>query len=74
LRQLPKEADEKVEAVRAKIQIADQIHEAKVAEGTESVVFDLQLPAGKTKLTTWLFDAKGKAGGAYFTEVELLFN
>jgi hypothetical protein len=30
------------------------------------------LPAGKTKLETWLFDEQNEAGGAYFTEVELL--
>ena len=32
----------------------------------------MELPAGKTELTTWLYDANGKAGGAYFTEVEAL--
>ena len=71
LRQWPKEAGKKVQAVRAKIQIAGQTHERTVSAGSDSVVFDLPLPRGKTKLTTWLHDANGKAGGAYFTEVEL---
>lgn len=72
LRQWPREAGKKVQAVRAKIKIADQTREIKVTKGTESVVLQLQLPSGKTKLTTWFYDAEGKAGGAYFTEVERL--
>jgi arylsulfatase A-like enzyme len=72
LRQWPKEAGKKVEAVRAKIQIAGQVHESVVESGVEGVIFEIKLPAGKTELTTWLYDAKGEAGGAYFTEVEVL--
>ena len=72
LRQFPVEAGKPVKAVRAKVQIAGQEAEADVEAGTKGVVFDLDLPAGKTELRTWLFDEKGKAGGAYFTEVEAL--
>jgi len=36
------------------------------------VVFELDLPAGQSQLITYLYDEKGKAGGAYFTEVEFL--
>ena len=72
LRQFPVEAGKPVKAVRAKVQIAGQEMEAEVEPGTKGVVFELELPEGKTELVTWLFDETGKAGGAYFTEVEAL--
>jgi arylsulfatase A-like enzyme len=72
LRQWPAIADKPVAAVRAKIRIAGQEMEAGVEPGATGVVFEMELPAGKSKLQTWLFDEKGKAGGAYFTEVEAL--
>jgi len=72
LRQWPIEADKVVEAVRARVAIGGQEAEAEVETGTKGVVFELDLPAGKTELRTWLFDESGKAGGAYFTEVEAL--
>lgn len=72
LRQWPKEAGENLETVRAKFQIAGQAHEAMVSNGSDRIVFDLQLPEGKTKCITWSYDEQGKACGAYFMEVELL--
>lgn len=72
LRQFPAEAGKPVEAVRARVRIAGREKEAAVEPGTRGVVFELDLPAGKTELQTWLFDENGKAGGAYFTEVEAL--
>ena len=36
------------------------------------IIFEVELPAGKTELWTYLYDEAGKAGGAYFTEVEAL--
>ena len=57
---------------RAMVKIAGQEHESPVEPGSEGVIFELELPAGKTELRTFLFDEKGKAGGAYFTEVEAL--
>lgn len=73
LRQFPPEAKRKVVAVRAKVRIAGKEAESEVEAGQESVEFEMVLPAGKTKLETWLYDEKGEAGGAYFTEVELLW-
>ena len=70
LRQWPVEADKQVEAVRAKLQIAGLELEQTVTEGSKGVVFEMVLPAGKTELRTWLYDQEGRAGGAYFTEVE----
>lgn len=72
LRQYPVIANKPVIAVRAKVRIADQEMESKVEPGTKGVVFEMDLPAGKTTLKTWLYDEKNEAGGAYFTEVELL--
>ncbi|MCH1407472.1 MAG: arylsulfatase [Verrucomicrobiales bacterium] len=72
LRQFPIEADKPVVATSAKLEIAGKTADSKVEPGSKGVVFKMELPTGKTELNTWLFDEKGKAGGAYFTEVEFL--
>jgi arylsulfatase A-like enzyme len=72
LRQWPAEANRPVKAVRARVRIAGQEAESQVESDTTGVVFEMELPAGKTELQTWLYDERGKAGGAYFTEVERL--
>ena len=72
LRQYPLLADKPVIATRAKIEIAGLSKECKVEAGSKGVVIELDLPAGETKLLTYLYDEKGEAGGAYFTEVEAL--
>jgi arylsulfatase A-like enzyme len=72
LRQFPEVADKPVLAVHAKIEIAGKTMESKVEPGSKGVVFEIDLPAGPTELLTYLYDAKGEAGGAYFTEVEAL--
>lgn len=71
LRQFPAEANRPVSAVRARIQIAGLDQQVPVQPGTKGVVFELELPAGPAELVTYLYDESGKAGGAYFTEVEL---
>ena len=70
LRQYPKVANKPVVAKRAKIEIAGQTMEQVVEQGSAGVVFEIDLPAGPTELVTYLYNEKGKAGGAYFTEVE----
>jgi len=72
LRQFPKEAKKPVVAERAELEIAGLTLEKKLSPGSMGVVFETMLPAGPTKLVTRLFDKQGKAGGAYFTEVEAL--
>ena len=72
LRQLPKVASRTLAAVRARIEIAGQEHEAAVLPHAQAALFELDLPAGATTLKTWLFDATGEAGGAYFTDVKYL--
>jgi arylsulfatase A-like enzyme len=72
LRQWPGEANKPLVAVSAKIEIAGQEQDCTVKPGTTGVVFEMELPAGQTELVTYLFNKKGEAGGAYFTEVEAL--
>ncbi|MEM7387872.1 MAG: N-acetylgalactosamine 6-sulfate sulfatase (GALNS), partial [Verrucomicrobiota bacterium] len=72
LRQFPREAGKPVIAVKARVEIADKTLEQPVEPGSFGVVFETDLPAGPTELVTRLFDEDGKAGGAYFTEVESL--
>ena len=72
LRQWPVEAGRPVDAVRAKVTIAGLEKEAKVSPGSKGIVFEMELPAGRSELWTYLYDEKGQAGGAYFTEVEAL--
>ena len=70
LRQFPPEANRPLVAKRARVRVAGQEAEAAVKPDAEAVDLELELPAGKTKLETWLYDESGEAGGAYFTEVE----
>ena len=72
LRQYPAVAGKPVVAERATIEIAGVTAEHPVEPGSQGVVFELDLPAGETKLLTYLYDEHGKVGGAYFTEVELI--
>jgi hypothetical protein len=74
LRQYPIEAGKLVVAEHAKIEIAGLTFEQNVDPGSRGVAFELDLPAGPTELVTYLYDEKGEAGGAYFTEVEELIN
>jgi len=70
LRQFPEAANKPVIADRAKIEIAGQTMEQPVKADSKGVVFELNLRSGPTELVTYLYDKNGKAGGAYFTEVE----
>jgi len=72
LRQFPEVADKVVVAEHAKIEIAGQTHQQPVEAGSKSVLFEVDLPAGPTQLVTYLFDKDGKAGGAYFTQLQSL--
>ena len=72
LRQWPAAANKPVKALKAKVRIAGKEMEARVDPGSKGVVFEIELPVGKSELQTWLFDEQGRAGGAYFTEVEAL--
>ncbi|MEQ8556515.1 MAG: arylsulfatase [Cyclobacteriaceae bacterium] len=72
LRQFPVEAQIPVKADRAKISIAGKAMESAVEKNSPGIVFEIDLPEGKTELVTYLYNAEGEVGGAYFTDVEAL--
>jgi hypothetical protein len=72
LRQFPKEAGKPLRAVRAKVKIAGEEAEQKIALGAHSVDLELDLPKGETTLETFLYTENNEVGGAYFTKVERL--
>ena len=72
LRQWPEVAGRAIVATDAKVEIAGMTWERPVADGATGVDFEIDLPAGETTLTTWLTDASGATGGAYFTDVVYL--
>ena len=72
LRQFPKEANKPIKAVKAKIVISGLQEETAIEENSTGVVFELDLPKGKTELLTYLTTENGEVGGAYFTDVEAL--
>ena len=43
-----------------------------VSKGATGVRFETDLPAGDTKIHTWLYEKDGSSRGAYFVEVERL--
>ena len=72
LRQWPKEADEIIVGVKARIKIAGVENEAVIKEGSKEIDFTLTLPSGITELWTYIYNQRKQVGGAYFTEVEKL--
>ncbi|MFC5050459.1 arylsulfatase [Rubritalea spongiae] len=72
LRQLPKATNKTVVGVKAKIEIAGITEEVTIPKDSKGVDFTVNLPEGDTDLITYIYNTKGEAGGAYFTEVELL--
>ncbi|RCL34329.1 MAG: N-acetylgalactosamine 6-sulfate sulfatase (GALNS) [Verrucomicrobia bacterium] len=74
LRQWPVAAEKPLVAVRAKIAIAGKEKEILVSPGSEEARMELDLSVGSFELQTFLYDEAGRAGGAYFTDVELMKN
>jgi len=74
LRQWPVAAEKPLVAVRAKIAIAGKEKEMLVSPGSEEARLELDLSVGSFELQTFLYDEAGRAGGAYFTDVELVKN
>ena len=72
LRQWPKEADEIIVGVKARIKIAGLEKETVIKDGSKEINFTLTLPSGITELWTYIYTQQGQVGGAYFTEVEKL--
>ncbi|MFK7734729.1 MAG: arylsulfatase [Pirellulaceae bacterium] len=56
--------------IRASIAIADLKETKAIAAGEKEIVFELKLPAGKTRLKTLFSTSDGEEFGAYFVYVE----
>ena len=70
LRAYPREADLPAGATRARLQIADAEFARACQEKAPSVSFLAQLPAGTTKLQTWLSNqAQARLRGAYYVYI-----
>lgn len=72
LRQFPEIAEKPLVGVDIKMKIAGEEREQEIKPDSKGVIFELELPAGKTTLQTWITNEQGEVGGAYFAEVELL--
>jgi len=57
-------------AETARVKIANIEKRGPVKADSISVSFDMRLPAGDTTIETFLTNAKGETGGAYFTYME----
>ena len=70
LRRWPSHVDQAIEATKARLQVADVDVSQDVAPDSRQAVFHVPLPAGQTRLQTWLTRPDGKSRGAYFVYVE----
>lgn len=72
LRRWPAEENRALGATAARIRIGKLEESQPVAPDKTSTVFRLDVPAGQTRLQTWLDRKDGKTCGAYFVEVKRL--
>lgn len=73
LRERPAIAAFPLRASEAQLQIGEQEKlSQEVPKDATGVRFELNLPAGKNRIKTWLIEPEGKTRGAYFVEVERL--
>ncbi len=71
LRSWPREAPDApaLDAGTAKLSVGGVEQSRPVPDGARSVTFQVKLPAGPTKLQTWLTRPNGEARGAFYVEV-----
>jgi len=72
LRRWPEEEDRPIEAATARLQIGPIDQTQSIPEGAAEVTFQVELPAGKTRLETWFIEQGGKTRGATFVYVKRL--
>lgn len=72
LRRWPAEKPGPIEAVKAKLQVGEIVVEKEIDPAKHVIEFELELPAGKAELQSWLTNKAGKTRGAYYAEVERL--
>jgi arylsulfatase A-like enzyme len=70
LRQQPAAAKFVIPATAARLKVGETDETKAVPVGSASVTFPVKLPAGKTRLQTWLTEKDGTSRGAYFVEVK----
>jgi hypothetical protein len=69
LRQQPAVAKFVIPATTARLKVGEIDETRAILEGSTSVTFPVKLPAGKTRLQTWLTEKDGTTRGAYFVEM-----
>ena len=72
LRRWPKQLNQSIEAVEARLKIAGAEVKQTLVDGAVAATFKVNLPAGQTQMQTWLTRPDGKQRGAYFAEVRLV--
>jgi len=72
LRRWPAEENKAIGATGARIRIGKLDQSQAVAPEDTATTFKLDVPAGNTRLQTWLDRKDGKKAGAYFVEVRRL--
>ncbi len=72
LRERPAAAKFAIPATSARVQVGERAGAVRIPPGATGVPVELDLPAGRTRLQTWLFDPDGTHRGAYFVEVAYL--
>ena len=66
LRRWPREERKPIPAAKARLKISGVDETKSIPDGAEEVTFQVELPAGETKLETWFTNNSGKSWGAYF--------
>ncbi len=69
LREWPAAANFALPATSVRVQVGEVITTVRVPPGTSGVPVEIDLPAGKARLQTWLFEPDGTQRGAYFVEI-----
>ncbi len=72
LRERPAWVNAPLEAEQARIKIGQVDRAQQVPAGSSGAEFVVDLPAGQTRLQTWLTDGQGVSRGAYFVDIRYL--
>ena len=74
LRQLPREADFAIRAVKARLKVGQVDKMRVVSNGATAVNFTVELDSGPQSIQTWFTEAGGKSRGAFYVEVRWMEN
>jgi arylsulfatase A-like enzyme len=70
VRRWPEHVDKPLDAIAARLQIGEVTAEKRIVAGQTHVTFQMELPAGPTRLQSWMSLKDGKQRGAYFVYVQ----